>query len=33
MGHIGDIERFSNPHKLANYAGVAPHERWRTWTI
>ena len=24
VGHIGDIHRFSSPHKLANYAGVAP---------
>lgn len=21
VGHIGDIHRFSSPHKLANYAG------------
>lgn len=24
VGYIGDIHRFSSPHKLANYAGVAP---------
>jgi hypothetical protein len=24
VAHIGDIHRFSSPHKLANYAGVAP---------